>query len=208
MLSVDGHEPVAQGFADQPGIADPSVDHRDQPPSPARPTALAQRILHGRIDGKGAVNDWVAAQDLSPSFEIKQRDFGVSIAARRYIYGQDQVNPPSRFAAELPREHVQTVGRSPFASAPRRPAWADSGFESKPAPKPAEPSWDDDIELEPEMDAGEGVSVYVGMPIRHPKFGVGEVLAWSGNGQDMKLTLRFPTEARTKTILARFCQPV
>ncbi len=136
-----------------------------------------------------------------------KRRLTVSIAARRYIYGQDQVNPPSRFAAELPREHVRTLGRSPFASAPRRPAWADQGFDSSPAPAPAAPSWDDDIELEPEVDAGEGVSVYVGMPIRHPKFGVGEVLAWSGSGQDMKLTLRFPTEARTKTILARFCQP-
>lgn len=42
-------------------------------------------ILHGRIDGKGAINDWVAAQDLRPKFDCRRRDFGVSIAARRVV---------------------------------------------------------------------------------------------------------------------------
>ena len=42
-------------------------------------------ILHGRIDAKGAINDWLAKQDLRPSFECMRQSFGMSIAARRRL---------------------------------------------------------------------------------------------------------------------------
>lgn len=42
-------------------------------------------ILHGRIDAKGAINDWVAAQDLKPTFKCAERPYGVSIASRRTV---------------------------------------------------------------------------------------------------------------------------
>ena len=42
-------------------------------------------ILHGRIDNKGAISDWVAAKDLSPKFECKTQPFGLSIASRRSV---------------------------------------------------------------------------------------------------------------------------
>ncbi len=42
-------------------------------------------ILHGRIDNKGAISDWVASKDLSPRFECKEQPFGMSIASRRSI---------------------------------------------------------------------------------------------------------------------------
>ena len=42
-------------------------------------------ILHGRIDAKGAINDWIAGQDLKPNFKCRPRDFGVSIASRRSV---------------------------------------------------------------------------------------------------------------------------
>ena len=62
--------------------------------------------------------------------------------------------------------------------------------------------WDADIELDEEDDA---VPVYVGMRVRHPKFGIGKVAGWDGTGPDMKLHLRFSD--RPRTILARFCEP-
>ncbi len=40
-------------------------------------------LLHGRIDEKGSINDWVAKKDLRPTFECVRQDFGMSIAARR-----------------------------------------------------------------------------------------------------------------------------
>jgi phthalate 4,5-dioxygenase len=44
-------------------------------------------ILHGRIDEKGAINDWLAKQDLRPMFECIRQTFGMSIAARRRLEG-------------------------------------------------------------------------------------------------------------------------
>ncbi len=42
-------------------------------------------ILHGRIGAKGAINDWIAGQDLRPRFKCERQPFGVSIASRRVI---------------------------------------------------------------------------------------------------------------------------
>ena len=42
-------------------------------------------ILHGRIDNRGAINDWVAANDLSPKFKCRRQPYGVAIASRREI---------------------------------------------------------------------------------------------------------------------------
>jgi phenylpropionate dioxygenase-like ring-hydroxylating dioxygenase large terminal subunit len=42
-------------------------------------------ILHSRIDERGAINDWIAAQDLRPKFKIQQQSFGLSIASKRDV---------------------------------------------------------------------------------------------------------------------------
>ncbi len=42
-------------------------------------------ILHGRIDSKGAISDWIAKRDLRPAFECQRQDFGMSIASRRKL---------------------------------------------------------------------------------------------------------------------------
>lgn len=42
-------------------------------------------ILHGRIDGEGAIANWVANKDLTPKFECLQQPFGLSIASRRTV---------------------------------------------------------------------------------------------------------------------------
>ncbi|HEX2941023.1 MAG TPA: Rieske 2Fe-2S domain-containing protein [Rhodopila sp.] len=42
-------------------------------------------ILHGRIDSKGAINDWMATHDLKPMFQCICQEFGVSIGARRRL---------------------------------------------------------------------------------------------------------------------------
>ena len=51
--------------------------------------------------------------------------------------------------------------------------------------------------------ATSGRGLQVGAKLRHPSFGVGEVRAWQGAGNDMKVTMRFPGVG-VKTILARF----
>jgi len=44
-------------------------------------------ILHGRIDSRGEINEWLAKRDLQPSFECIRQDFGMSIAAKRRLDG-------------------------------------------------------------------------------------------------------------------------
>jgi DNA helicase-2/ATP-dependent DNA helicase PcrA len=56
-------------------------------------------------------------------------------------------------------------------------------------------------------DVDEGVALYVGMAVRHGRFGEGVLLGWSGMGPSLKLDLRFPGHG-AKTILARFCEPL
>ena len=55
--------------------------------------------MHGRIDDKGAINQWIAAQDLKPKFECKQRDYGVNIAARRTVDEQTNYWRVNQFVA-------------------------------------------------------------------------------------------------------------
>lgn len=142
----------------------------------------------------------------------------LTLARRRRIYGQLQVGNPSRFVADLPPEATVTVGLRPRAHL--------SVVRPSPTPRPApppEPSWNDDIEYDDAPDApftdeelgggdhydevGEGVALYVGMPVRHRKFGEGVLKGWSGAGDQLKLQLRFPGHG-PKTILARFCEPL
>lgn len=56
-------------------------------------------ILHGRIDGKGAINQWVAGQDLQPKLECQRTEAGVSIAARRVVDEQTHYWRVNQFMA-------------------------------------------------------------------------------------------------------------
>ena len=135
-----------------------------------------------------------------------RRVLTLTLVQRRRLYGQVHVNPPSRFVGDLPGDVVWEGDRRRDPAALRHSA---------------EPQWDDDIvydaefqrhegaDAHPDIDGdaqGEGQRLFVGMAVRHARFGEGEVIGWSGGGRDLKLQLRFPGVG-TKTILARFCEP-
>jgi DNA helicase-2/ATP-dependent DNA helicase PcrA len=151
-----------------------------------------------------------------------RRELTMTYAARRYLFGSDQINPPSRFVGDLPLDSVEEIG----VARPRRRRGGSGGGAGSgqlhfrgaaslgrvvdtPAPQPSQPSWNDDIVLDAEYDqrGQEGMQVYVGMSVRHAKFGVGDVAGWNGSGEQMKLVIRFPKHGN-KTILARYCEPV
>jgi DNA helicase II / ATP-dependent DNA helicase PcrA len=151
----------------------------------------------------------------------------LTLTRRRRLYGQLQVGQPSRFVMDLPPDAVASVGLRP---APRMLEVSRPSLVPRPQP---EPSWKDDIEYDAEpdvpftdeeladggrapasrppapaqSDVGEGVALYVGMHVRHVRFGEGVLLGWSGLGPSLKLELRFPGHG-VKTILARFCEPL
>ncbi len=135
-----------------------------------------------------------------------RRHLTLSLATRRRIYGQLQVGLPSRFVHDLPPASVQGL---------RRP-----GAAPRPAPivaPPREKSWNEDVVYDASPDialekdeldgeVGEGITLFVGMAVRHKEFGVGELLGWQGVGKNLKFHLRFG--GVTKTIMARFCDPL
>ena len=139
----------------------------------------------------------------------------LTLTRRRRLYGQLQVGEPSRFVLDLPPDAVASVGLR------ARPRISVTRPSAAPRPAPA-PSWNDDIEYDEAPDApfteeelggsaasgevGEGVALYVGMSIRHSRFGEGVLQGWNGSGDNLKLMLRFPGHG-AKTILARFCEP-
>ena len=148
-----------------------------------------------------------------------RRQLALSYVQERFLWGNSHVNEPSTFLRSLPEEALTRHGRATV----RKPA-------RRPAPKPREPRWDDDIEIDPEYrgttpigrggddgdddrggwgsdieyEADDSVRVFKGMQVRHAKFGVGSVISWSGSGENMKLTASFAVGR--KTIMARFCE--
>ncbi len=145
----------------------------------------------------------------------------------RWLFGQTQVNRPSRFVGDFPEASISQFGTAPRARMHSRRQGGATAFGDR-DPLGGEnhqgarddTRWNSDIELDEDVaeasasedreiqtEEGDGVALYVGMNVRHRKFGTGSVLAWSGQGKDMKLTLSF-TGYGTKQILARFCEPL
>ena len=130
-------------------------------------------------------------------------------ARRRRLFGQDQVNMPSRFIADVPRdlldledEYQSSFGfgagrgmeREVQASEPARHNLA-SIFEIE-----IEPDFDD-IEVIP--DEPEDGGIWLGMKVRHGKFGVGVIRKIEGKGDDQKVIVWF-NSVGPKKLLVRF----
>ncbi len=130
-------------------------------------------------------------------------------ARRRRLFGQDQVNMPSRFIADVPRdlldledEYQSSFGfgagrgmeREVTAAEPARHNLA-SIFESE-----IEPAFDD-IEVIP--DEPEDGGIWLGMKVRHGKFGVGVIRKIEGKGDDQKVIVWF-NSVGPKKLLVRF----
>ena len=134
-----------------------------------------------------------------------KRQLVVTWANYRRLYNQNFVGVPSRYLRDLPPDSVR--GRVPGAAARRDPTPAPA-----PARREAPRRWDSDIVYDDappsrQRPGREGPSLFVGMSVRHQKFGEGELLSWDGSGAELRLHLRFP-DVGQKTILARYCEPL
>jgi DNA helicase-2/ATP-dependent DNA helicase PcrA len=122
------------------------------------------------------------------------------------------------------RRRASPASLIPKPASPRQAAW-DDDIEidpeyARPAAPARAPSRAEPVEYDPLDELGDAsdtdpvvvydepasTRVYVGMRVRHAKWGVGSVIGWSGNGAQMKLNLRFPSGSRT--ILASFCEVI
>ncbi|WP_298273031.1 ATP-dependent helicase [Geobacter sp.] len=128
----------------------------------------------------------------------KERLF-LTNARRRRIFGQDQVNMPSRFIADIPRDLLDLEEGSGFAQPvrgeePSRHNLA-SIFEEE-----MEPDFGD-VEVVP--DEPEGGGIWLGMKVRHGKFGVGTIRKIEGKGDEQKVIVWFGSVG-PKKLLVRF----
>lgn len=131
-------------------------------------------------------------------------------AARRRVFGEYQATEPSRFLDEIPKELVLETpsytrarsfgttsygGRAAYQSAPnpygRRPPVRE-------APPPA-------YKYEDEDQSSDGGRPKPGQKVRHAQFGVGTVREVEGKGDDLKVTVHFPTVG-TKKLIAKYAR--
>ena len=140
-------------------------------------------------------------------------------ARRRYLFGQEQCNPPSRFLKDIPPELLEDGGGTIATSYPtaaeagyvsaagRMSRGAASASHSESTPPAHNLSaiagaFADDIEIVPEPpDEQDGV--YIGMKVRHGKFGVGTVRKIEGEGEGQKVVVWF-SSAGPKKLMLRF----
>jgi DNA helicase-2/ATP-dependent DNA helicase PcrA len=121
-------------------------------------------------------------------------------ARRRYLFGQEQINQPSRFLKEIPKELLDEVGTgSMYQTTEPQAAYA--------TPYPAHnlaavSSAFDDIETVPEPPEEHG-GVFIGMKVRHAKFGVGTIRKIEGEGEGQKVIVWF-SPVGPKKLLLRF----
>ncbi|GIX48615.1 MAG: DNA helicase [Candidatus Tectimicrobiota bacterium] len=115
----------------------------------------------------------------------QQRLFLTS-AARRRVYGVQQQHTPSLFLADIPAACVQDYSPQPVLAQLRQPWSAAAHF--PPAAAPAAP---------------DGSPYAVGTRVWHAHFGRGVVQKREGEGEDLKLTVRFD-EHGVKKLLVRF----
>jgi ATP-dependent DNA helicase UvrD/PcrA len=130
----------------------------------------------------------------------------VSYAANRRIHNMWQSSVPSRFVAELPREHTErasdVVGSGPERSPSR---FAETQEEFGPWVGRSQRLWNRRgavIEEPPIRPSAQKVAYRVGARVFHQKFGYGGVIAVDGD----KLDIDFD-KAGTKKVMAGFVVP-
>ncbi len=145
----------------------------------------------------------------------------LTYASYRMVFGQQQINGPTRFLQEVPRALLH-VERLPGAASPvSRPSdpWGgggggQQGFDDDEDDDFADPDFDDEpfsppltARRPPMPDTAPSTSNAwrPGQKVRHAKFGVGTIQACLDDGADAKLRIFFPAHG-AKTIIARFIQ--
>ncbi|KHD89114.1 MAG: ATP-dependent DNA helicase [Bdellovibrio sp. ArHS] len=142
----------------------------------------------------------------------------LTYAKMRRVWGQEQMNPPSRFIKEIPKEFIdfKAAAEGPrFVSRYGSSSYdADSAFDS---PRwgslasdrnKARPSGFDDGQAFPDYEnegAPHGGQFTKGMRVRHPTFGAGTVYATEGTGENFKVSVMF-TDNTVKKFVVKYAR--
>jgi len=116
-------------------------------------------------------------------------------ASERRRYGERSYQQPSRFLQEIPDELVEITQSQAQPGGGRR--------------RSSQPEFDEYAQDGPSIDytynqeGADEIVIQRGMRVRHPVFGLGNVIAVIGNGLDQKLRIQFD-RAGVKTVMLRF----
>ena len=120
-------------------------------------------------------------------------------ARRRYLFGQEQVNPPSRFLRDIPQELLDEEGEGTvFGRGTPSPAYA--------TPYPVHNlaaavfSQTNEVKVVPEPPE-EHEGIFIGMKVRHAKFGLGAIRKIEGMGEGQKVVVWFNSVGPKKLML-------
>jgi DNA helicase-2/ATP-dependent DNA helicase PcrA len=140
----------------------------------------------------------------------RHRLFLSSCAARRQ-FGDFVSNEPSRFLAEVPAELLASpeereVPRPGYRHLREGGVWGRPARPGRAAASPARPRpvpGERRVVADADSSDVSADDLRPGTWVRHPMFGEGRVLSREGEGQNLKLTIRF-TDHGTKKILPRY----
>ncbi len=116
----------------------------------------------------------------------------LSYTRKRMQWGQELINPPSRFLKEIPDRYIE------ITSAVVRP----KTFQTKEIYNFEKTSLNDPFpDYERPIGDGDTTGFSKGMRVRHPAFGVGTIHMLEGSGEDQKITIMFKNHTMKKFIL-------
>lgn len=141
-----------------------------------------------------------------------EEELWVSLAREREFRGRRGMAVPSSFLFEFPHEELDytdlsraahyevDVPAEPFVRPPTRPSPApaavESGLEAFPLSTAAELAGTQQDQSEVSVDA-----FHQDMPVKHPKYGLGKIVALSGRGAKRKATVQFASAAGEKNFV-------
>ncbi len=114
-------------------------------------------------------------------------------AACRYVYGTPQWRAPSRFLSEIPKDMIQVTGKAASIVATQGGLYEVRDAKKKEFDELKDPEWDEDPVMAPYA---------LGETVKHQKFGKGMILALTGSGENLKVTVSFPNHGK-KQLLAK-----
>lgn len=125
-----------------------------------------------------------------------EKELHLTRARMRTIYGQTNMNLPSRFLSEVPEEFLEKVGEkeaaTPFGSSAPYAGTAGYGATSMTMRSPLR------------SHGAEQADWTVGDKAEHKKWGIGTVVKVQGEGEDMELNIAFPAPVGVKKLLAKY----
>ncbi|MEO2077232.1 MAG: DNA helicase PcrA [Bacillus sp. (in: firmicutes)] len=139
-----------------------------------------------------------------------EKSLFITNAQMRTLFGRTNMNPASRFIAEIPEDLIEGVElerrmNTPFGSGGRTFGGSNSSFGQakssfntpstprKPVMRPVSAA-----------SGGDEIGWKVGDKAEHGKWGIGTVVSVKGQGEGTELDIAFPSPAGIKRLLAKF----